>query len=226
MNIRRRIAEARLEALGHLRDAVSRGSSSETLEIADILEALERLEQELSRFEDQVEKQARRLQLHRAAVGEGKVETTELIYGMKVGDKAFSPRETGKLQRRSFLSKLESKGIRLLPKKGALYTTPDDGIAAIGFATERRKGRFFLGVPIKNYRAVVLLCQRDNKETLEFVLPGDLIDSLRQELENRGQFKFNIIVDDNKYYLGVRGGKRINLTDYQSHYDHLIGGSR
>ncbi|HEY8766486.1 MAG TPA: hypothetical protein VIP09_04380 [Dehalococcoidia bacterium] len=83
----------------------------------------------------------------------------------------------------------------LIQVKGQEYRTKQGLRVGVATATEdkRRNGRWFLGLPGKEYDIAVLICDHDGR-LLEFVIPvSDLASDWRRlSRDKKGHFKFNI----------------------------------
>jgi hypothetical protein len=87
-----------------------------------------------------------------------------------------SPRVRGETKRREFVDSVKKAGINLIHQRGALYATEHNGLVGIAYASERQPDRWFLGLPDNDYAALALICETDDHDLLNFVLPRDFFD--------------------------------------------------
>jgi|GEM_PF-958478 len=135
-----------------------------------------------------------------------------------------SSRELGAKIRNEFLKKLERKGFNLQLIKGkTIYRTKSGKRVGIAVATERQPNRWFLGLPIGGFDHAVLLCQRENKEIIEVLLPEKFFMKYGQAMsQSKGQLKFNIVHRGNGLLVQVPNTDGVNGRSFTSDYGFLM----
>ena len=137
---------------------------------------------------------------------------------------AASSRELGHEIRKKFLKKLEGKGIHLgLIKGKTLYRTKSGKRAGIAVATERQPNRWFLGLPDGSFDHAVLLCQSENRDIIEVLLPDRFFQDHGEAMSrSKGQLKFNVVKRDRDVLILVPGTDGVSASAYPSNYDFLL----
>ncbi|MBM3142295.1 MAG: hypothetical protein FJ005_04510 [Chloroflexi bacterium] len=135
-----------------------------------------------------------------------------------------SNKEMGMRVRESYISRLQHSGVQIDQVDRIWAKAYSNLWVAIPFATERRPNRWFLGVPesevferIRNGGlAIVLLCQSDVGDTLDFVLPPSKVEEMASQLsKSRGQLKFNLKKVGNRYHLVIPDHGTVDVSDYR-----------
>ena len=141
----------------------------------------------------------------------------------QLGSNNRSARERGKELREAFTKKLTESGITLQQVKGkTIYTTKSKERVGIAIATERQPDRWFLGLQAGEFDHAVLLCQRENGETIEILLPKNFFTKYGNDLsQSKGQLKFNISRRGNGYVVQVPGTNGINPFSFANDYSFL-----
>lgn len=134
----------------------------------------------------------------------------------------LTSRERGEIRKREFLNYAKNIGINLNRKSGALYNTNSGGLVGIAYASERMNNRWFLGLPVEDYHAIVLLCEKKGGEILRFVLPKDIFRSYKDKFSTAGgQIKFNVILRYDEFRMTIPRTGRIILNKYLDEFKNL-----
>jgi hypothetical protein len=135
-----------------------------------------------------------------------------------------SSKELGMRVREWYISQLQQRGVRIEQVDRVWAKTPTDLWVAIPFAKERRPNRWFLGLPetevIKRISnggtAIVLLCQSNTGDTLDFVLPQSKVQEIVPHLsKSKGQLKFNLKKVGSRYHLVIPSKPTVDVSDYR-----------
>jgi len=114
----------------------------------------------------------------------------------------------------------------LTPQSKTVYVTNTGEPIGIAFATERTPGRWFLGLPILDYRGVVLVCEVSSFNQKRFVLPRRIWRTIAETLSRSGdQIKFNIRARGGQYELLLLGGDAISINHYVDAFGELADGA-
>lgn len=133
----------------------------------------------------------------------------------RVANRAESPREVGVAKRIEFVRACAAKGVRLTPKKGALYENSLREVVGIAFATERRDDAWFLGLPSQGLTHTVLICQPQVGEAFSVCLPNRFLQKYRSLLsESKGQMKFNVRRRGGHHFLIVPSLDPVQIDEY------------
>jgi hypothetical protein len=99
------------------------------------------------------------------------------------------------------------------------YRTPSGIEVGIAYASEL-KGKpdaWFLGLADERFDAVVLLCETESGQTLDFVLPPKFVAEIWSPAllsRNNKQVKFHVFKRGSTYELQLRGGKMMPISQY------------
>ena len=133
-----------------------------------------------------------------------------------------SPRVRGLARRKEFINSIKRAGSTLIHQSGAMYLTDSGGLVGIAYASERQPDRWFLGLPDKDYIAVVLICERDDGEMMNFILPGDFFHTHRHNFSLvKGQIKFNIVHRGNNYMMTIPKAGNIKINQFLNNISSL-----
>jgi len=189
------------------------------LHYASILEQLERAEEDLAKLENSVENIEKNIATNRSLNSRSSV----VSYTHLADKGAAVGRQRGSVQREKFISKIRTMGITLSPhSRKTVFKSNHSNVIGVSYASERSKNRWFLGAPVEDYDALVLLCERENGTVEEIILPGELIKQRREDLESQNQLKFNVTLQDGSFYLLIPGGDREALDAFLSNYEILM----
>lgn len=139
-------------------------------------------------------------------------------------------KERGRRIRESYILELARSGLKINQVDNVWAKTPSGLWVAIPFATERRSGRWFLGLPenevIKRIQnggvVVVLLCQSVSGPVLDFVLPSSKFSEIVNLLsKSKGQLKFNLKRVGNRYYLVLPSHGSLDVSEYKGNLSVL-----
>jgi hypothetical protein len=122
---------------------------------------------------------------------------------------ALSPQQRGDKARKQYLETLAKKGFPLQPIGKKKFKTKSGRIVGLPYAgeLETKADRWFLGLASDKYDIVILLCETDSKETLDFVLPPTLVNKVWSVLtRSNGQVKFHVEKNGPNYKLRLPGG--------------------
>ncbi|MCK4579633.1 MAG: hypothetical protein KAU50_12645 [Candidatus Marinimicrobia bacterium] len=235
MNLQARLDNIRKRAFNEIEEAARESRIAVVVKYSGILEEIARAEKKLSEMVatiDQLEKSTSEIvattdQLQGSTTGALGGESGEMMLDTKSDNKAreelqLSARARAVDRRRDYVRNLRSRGIDLQKDGEKLFRKSDDSIVAMPYAFEREAYRWFLGQKKSEYKAVVLLCERDTGELIDLVLPGDFLSRYGQHLsEVKGEIKFNISEKRGAFWISVPGVGNINLNQYKSNYDPL-----
>ena len=135
-----------------------------------------------------------------------------------------SAKAKGKQMRKNWLLEQGAQGYPLRQVKGVVYETQMQRRVGIACATERPKtiNKWFLGLPDEHYDVVVLLCEDDSREVLDFVLPADLISPIWNLLSRSGgQVKFHVERNGVNWVLRIPGTGSRSINLLRSNYGPL-----
>jgi hypothetical protein len=102
-----------------------------------------------------------------------------------------------------------------------VWKTHSGKAIGISYASERRPGRWFLGLPHRDYAAIVLLCQAGNT-ILEFVLPDRFLSKHARDFDRSRDFKYNIALVSRCYQIMLpASGVRVSIDEFLGRLDIL-----
>ena len=226
MNLQARLENVRKRALNEIEEAAREGRSPLVVKHSRVLEEIERAGKKLSEIVATID------QLEGSTSGVLGGESSEMPLNTQGEIKTReelqqSARSRAVQRRRDYLRDLKSRGIDLDQIGEKLFRKKDGSIVAIPYAFEREPYRWFLGQKNSKYKAVVLLCERDNGEIVDIVIPGGFLSRYGKHLsEVKGEIKFNITERRDAFWISIPGEGNINLNQYRSNYEILMEDGR
>lgn len=219
MDLKTRITNFRNDALKKIEEAARKGDTTTVISGTKVIEEAERLMRMWQAISDDLNKLERNSSSN-PEQNSNQAHTEEI--SIPVLRKELSPRLKGKILRKNFVQYLEDKGIHLTRKSGSTYKTERGGIVGIAYASEKRPGRWFLGLPVISYDSIVLLCEKDRGEILRFVIPKDIINKNKERFsQTDGNFKFNIVTNADIYQLQIPSSDGIKINPYIDSFELL-----
>jgi hypothetical protein len=138
--------------------------------------------------------------------------------------KRIKGREGGLNGRKRFVGAGPNRGYQLTHLGKSIYRTARGKKVGLTFANEndQKPGAWWLGTPDSKYDIVVLLCQQDDGEALEFIIAQQDLEKFWGLLSrSAGQVKFNIVRDGANYYLLIPGHGRESINRFLGFYGPL-----
>lgn len=133
----------------------------------------------------------------------------------------FSAKAEGKLRSQRFVKEASEQGISLSNLKGNVYLLPNYERVGIASATERVKGKWFMGLGEGLSRAVLIA--EWNGQEMPFVLDKAFYQRILPHLSVSGeQLKFNVLLRNNKWYLKVNSLDAIDISDKLKNFNNLL----
>jgi len=87
----------------------------------------------------------------------------------------LSRKARGKAARDRYLRELNAKGVHLTRLKGRTFQTSSGRRVGVAYASEIHANKWWMGLPDEQYEVVVLLCETNSGEALDFVLPPEFV---------------------------------------------------
>jgi hypothetical protein len=124
--------------------------------------------------------------------------------------------------RSEFLRNAASRGLKLLPHRGAIYATAQGVRIGVAVATERQANRWFLGLAENGFDSAVLLCHTVGRRTIDVCLPSSFLRSQQSRLSRAGgQLKFNVVRRDGEMHLTIPGVGHVPVQKYVGAVEQL-----
>lgn len=219
MDLKMRITNFKNAALKKIEEAARKGDTTTVISGTKVIEEAERLMRMWQAISDDLNKLERNSSSN-SEQNPNQAHTEEI--SIPVLRKELSPRLKGKILKKNFVQYLEDKGIHLTPKSGSTYKTERGGIVGIAYASEKRPGRWFLGLPVMSYDSIVFLCEKDRGDILRFVVPKDIINKNKEQFSQaNGNFKFNIVTNSDIYQLQIPSSDGIKINPYIDRVEFL-----
>jgi hypothetical protein len=115
--------------------------------------------------------------------------------------------------------------VNLKSRTGRLYETPNDNIVGIGYASERTKDRWWIGLPKRdNYSSIALIVESRLGEYYTFVFPENFIRQYQDNfsLGSYGEeFNFDVKRVGGSYFLAIRNHSDIPIEDFRDNFQNL-----
>lgn len=215
MSTQLRIAKLKKKKLTRIREAASKGLTEVVIAESKDVEEIERLEKELKGIEialDNIEKKRSSRPSDIPDLGE------EYIPPKKRGKKRGHERRAG------FVDKIKALGIDCRLRKGVTYDINNRALTGIAYSSETRPNRWWLGLPPRDFDAIVLICENSSGELKNFILPKQFIKRYLYNLsrdEENNQVKFNVFFDNGRYQIKIPHGDHIDINDYIDCFENL-----
>jgi hypothetical protein len=134
-----------------------------------------------------------------------------------------SPRMRGRLRKEALINDLKKQEIRLSFSKDSILLTEGGERVGVAYSSEHQPGRWWLGIKNDNYKAIVLICERDSGGIVRLVLSGDFWDSHVENLkENKnGRSMIHILYKRGVYHWMEANGKEVALDSFVDAYHFL-----
>jgi len=136
-------------------------------------------------------------------------------------------RQNGEEERQIFVEEAKKRNIDLVKEKGrreVLYKNKLGGLVGIAYAYECTSDRWWLGLPIKKYQTMVLICKNENSKKVYFILPRIFCEKYNDRFSTdykKAQYKFNISVKDGLYTLTIPNIEPICINEYINQFDNI-----
>lgn len=218
MDIKNNLNELYNQIYDNLKKAVNNEDIKGIEKYSELLPQAKSLLNELEIVEEQTE-----ILLRKLIQGENKNELTRNNFIHDFKPSLFSTREVARGKRNDFLNKLNEKGINLIQYSGVIYTdNQKSDLIGIAFSGEQGN-RWLLGLPIKNYSIIVLLCSNIKNEYDAIILPKDFCNKITPYLSSSGnQFKFSVRKYENgETTIYTRMGN-LSVTQFVNNYDPFL----
>lgn len=129
----------------------------------------------------------------------------------------ISPQQRGNSARAAFVKHLASESITLSKVAAKRYRTHSGLEVGIAYARELsvKPDFWFLGLADEHFDFVVLLCETASGQTLEFVIPPQVVKEIWSLLSRSpGQVKFHVSRSGPTYELRIPGGSMRPINEY------------
>lgn len=130
---------------------------------------------------------------------------------------AISPQQRGNSARAAFVKHLARENINLTKVEAKRYRTRSGLEVGIAYARElsAKPDFWFLGLADEHFDLVVLLCETASGQTLEFVIPSQVVKEVWSILSRSpGQVKFHVSKGGSTYELRIPGGSMRPINEY------------
>lgn len=215
MDLNSRISHLKNFALKQIEESAKKGDTASIFSNAAKVEELERLEKKFNELVialDKVEKSA-------DSFLTADTSFSQLLNNPDAVKQQLTPKETGRIRRKEFIQELHKLGIQLDRTDECVYKTRTNEIVGIAYASERRPNKWFLGLPIKSYHAIILLCEKKNGTILKFILPGEFLNGKKEYISNDdGNFKYNIAFRNEEFHIRIPKVGKVNVSKFLNNY--------
>jgi len=214
MELKTRIENLKSKILKNIEEAAKRGNTEKILSNSKIVEEAERL---IKRWEE-INSAVNALEKGANSTDEHTIDFERVPASKDIHE--FSHKQKGKIRRNEIIRELKTMGVSLFPVGGTTYKTKNGNLIGIASASERLPNRWFLGLPLKSYSSVVLICENKSGELLNFILPKDFLNSNIDKMshDEYGQIKFNIVLKGESYQLRIPDEGFANIDNFRDNY--------
>lgn len=219
--VEERLTGFKVGVLKRIEQAAKDNNSASVVAETRVLEELERLNRKLSEIKNALDNLESQPELGKSQEAVG-MRLTKVRSGAE-DDEELSFRAKGKARKKEFLGDLETAKITLVHEGGSKYRTKSGGLVGVAYASERQPDRWFLGLPSEDYITLVLLCETDGGEVLQFILTSDFFEKYRHQFSIvSGQLKFNVVRRGDRYLMLIPGIKAETINLYLGNYQPLM----
>jgi hypothetical protein len=214
MSIKNEIEALKTKALQRIGAAAKTGNTRVIIGATRIVQVADRL---IKTFDELVsEKEGLEMDF------EGLEHSKDVEISIPSGTK-MSPRMRGRLMKEAVINDLKEHGITLSFSKDSILLTEKGERVGVAYSSEHLPGRWWLGIKNDNYKAILLICERDTGGIVRLVLPGDFWDSHVENLkENKnGRSMIHILYKSGVYHWMEANGKKITLDSFVDAYNFL-----
>ncbi len=195
----------RTDLMRQIASAAGAGDSATLLARSRELAAVDDL---LARFRD-VDQEAKRF------LGGAPHTPTSIPGGSAHESQGSRSREIGIQTRSNFALKAKSLGVELQLLRGSIYRLPSGVRVGTAVATERHRGRWFLGLSEGAFDCAVLLCVESSGRVLDICLPSSFFHLHGAYLsKSGGQVKFNVAKRGAEVVLKIPSHAPENVTSF------------
>ena len=207
MEIQTRIAKLKDEKMSQIQDAAKCGDTSTVVSISRTVETIEKLQKKLDEI------------LIALATLErvGNKQESSLI------DLGISYKGKGRIRRAEFVEALKGRGVEATQIKGVLWEIGENKVVGIAYASERSHNKWFLGLPRKDYHAVILLCEDEYGSVINFIFPEEFYQTYEHDFseDQNGQLKFNITLSNGGYKMKIPRKEDVYINAYIDSFGNL-----
>lgn len=215
MDLNARISHLKKFTLKRIEESAKKGNTASIFLDTTKVQELERLEKKLNELVtalDKVENSADPFLTSENSF-------PQLLNNIDATKQQLTPKEIGRIRRKEFIQELHKLGIQLYRTDECVYKTRTDSIIGIAYASERRPNKWFLGLPIKSYHAIILLCEKKNGTILRFILPGEFFNGKKEYIRNDdGNFKYNIVFRNEEFHIRIPKVGKANVSEFLNNY--------
>lgn len=133
--------------------------------------------------------------------------------------------QIGEEVRQTFIQEAKRRNIVLVKEKGRkkqLYKDKLGGLIGIAYASECAPNRWWLGLPIKKYRTIILICKNESSKTTCFIFPHIFCEKYQDKFSaDKNQFKFNISLNDGRYTQTIPNTEPIIINEYINKFENI-----
>jgi hypothetical protein len=223
MELKARILRIKNKVLKEIEEAAKESDTSSLFINTKILEETEMLIRRLDEMVYAIGSLEKEISSKFKAKGSSDT-TVQKIVRPDIPGKGFSARAKGNLRRKAFIKSLNTRGIVLNQRGGSKYITKSGGVVGIASASElpQRPYKWFLGLPVEDYFSVVLLCENEKGEVLNFILPNDFLQTYRENFSvSKGHLKFNICQSGDNYHMIIPAAGNVSINKFSDNYEPL-----
>lgn len=130
----------------------------------------------------------------------------------------------GEEERKVFIQEAKKRNIVLSKEKGQLYRDKLGGLVGIAYASECVPDRWWLGLPNKKYRTIVLMCRNDRLKTTYFIFPYTFCERYQDKFgtdKKAKQIKFNLSLKNGICTLTTPDSEPIVINEYIDKFDNI-----
>ena len=212
MDLKQVIFDLKEQAIQRLTDAISRRDMAAISDGTRTLENLEKIEKKLGEITMDLER----------LIASGN-HAAEPVVSSKSSKKLSL--ERAREIRNQFVALLETQGRAVSRIQGQRLYSIDKKLVGIGYASEQSPNKWWIGLPMKQYDALVLLCEDEYRKVAKFIFPKSFYEKYRENFSKNkkgNEIQFNIALEDHHYTMQMPGcGHDISIDIYENAFNNL-----
>ena len=132
----------------------------------------------------------------------------------------LSSQAKGELERKEFVKKLQSKGIKLFrsEKSKVIYRTNRNSLVGIPYANEQQEGgKWVLGLPPERYDHFVFICETSEGKILRFIFSKNFVNRYIDKFSRNKKTDniiFSVHQEDDSFLLYIPTLDKICIDEY------------
>jgi len=230
MNQCEKAEELKKKVLKAIEEAAREGNTSWVMAYSKLVEDVERILEKCKELDTAIEVVESKFQKVTSAKDvENKEAAVDMLSSFNLSDAYLSDdRELSKIKskphRKKIIRELQRLGLNVVDGLGATVRTQSGELIGIPYASERKPNRWWLGLPNREYFAIILACEKENGDIINFILSNDFIKKYEEHFsqDSKGSFKFNLVYRGGRYLLSLKEINDVVIDSFKESFARII----